>query len=400
MTVFDSLEEAPGDPILDLTLAFKKDARDTKVNLGVGAYQDSEGLPFVLNCVRNAEELIYNRHLDKEYQPIPGNREYIDASIKLVFGHDFPYERVFGTQTIGGTGALRIAGEFLYRQQICSTIYLSDPTWGNHLSIFKNAGLQLDTYNYYDSLHHRVNFPAICESIRQIPKGSAILLQPCCHNPTGTDLSFAQWEELCFLIKEQEVFPFFDLAYQGFDKGLEEDAKVVRFFAQHHPEMIVASSYSKNLGLYGERLGHLAILCKDERAAQIVGSLTKRIIRASYSMPPLYGGRIVAAILTTDSLKKEWEEELANIRGRIQEMRYNLVAGLGAKGQAERFEYLSHQTGMFSFSGMTTDQTHRLKEERGIYMLKNGRINIAGLNSENIDYFIDSILAVQETIPQ
>lgn len=396
MTVFDSLEEAPGDPILDLTLAYKQDTRDSKVNLGVGAYKDSEGLPFVLNCVRNAEELIFKQHLNKEYQPISGNREYIDASIALVFGKDFPRERVFGAQTLGGTGALRIGGEFLARHNICSTIYVSDPTWGNHLSIFKNAGLNLDTYNYYDSLHHSVNFTAMCDSIRIMPAGSAILLQPCCHNPTGTDLTHSQWEELCMLVKEQGVFPFFDLAYQGFDKGLEEDTKVIRLFAEHHPNMMVASSYSKNMGLYGERVGHLAILCKDDKTAHNVGSQVKRVIRASYSMPPLHGGRIVAAILTTESLKKEWVEELGNIRGRIQEMRHNLVSGLSSKGQGETFEYLTHQTGMFSFSGMNPDQAHRLKEERGIYMLKNGRINIAGLNSENIEYFVDAILAVHE----
>lgn len=396
MTVFDSLEEAPGDPILDLNIAYKQDTRDSKVNLSVGAYKDSEGLPFVLNCVRNAEKLVFKQHLNKEYPPISGNKEYSEASISLVFGKNFLAERVFGAQTLGGTGALRIGGEFLARNTICSTIYLSDPTWGNHLSIFRNAGLNLDTYNYYDPLNHTVNFKAMCESIRKIPSNSAILLQPCCHNPTGTDLTYSQWEELCFLIKEQKIIPFFDLAYQGFDKGLEEDAKVIRLFAQHHPSILVASSYSKNMGLYGERAGHLAILCKDDKIAHIVGSHVKRIIRASYSMPPLHSGRIVAAILTTDSLKKEWIEELGNIRGRIQEMRRILFAGLSAKGQGETFEYLTHQTGMFSFSGMNPDQTHRLKEKQGIYMLKNGRINIAGLNSENIDYFVDAILAIYE----
>jgi len=397
MAAFDKLEEVPGDPILDLTLAYQNDERTSKVNLGVGAYKDSEGHPLVLNCVRKAEQLIIDQHLNKEYLPIRGLKSYIDASIELVFGKDCDPSRIFGAQTLGGTGALRIAGEFLKRNEICSTIYLSDPTWGNHLSIFRNAGLTIDTYNYYDPLNHGVNFQALRDSVNRIPSGSAILLQPCCHNPTGTDPTFSQWEELCQLIKEKKIIPFLDLAYQGFDKGVEEDAKVVRLFAQNFSEMIVASSYSKNLGLYGERAGHLSIVCENEKSASIVGSQVKRIIRSNYSMPPLHGGRIVSTILNSEPLRNEWEEELGNIRSRIQETRKNLVSGLNARGGNQAYQYLSHQTGMFSFSGMNSDQAHRLKEEKGIYMLKNGRINIAGLNPNNLDYFIDSILSVQET---
>lgn len=398
MAAFDKLEEVPGDPILDLTLAYKEDVRTSKVNLGVGAYKDSDGHSLVLNCVRNAEQMILEQHLDKEYPPISGLQSFIDASILLVFGKNCDPKRIFGAQTLGGTGALRVAGEFLAKNRICSKIYLSDPTWGNHLSIFHNSGLELDTYNYYDSPQKGVNFQALCDSVQQMPQRSAILLQPCCHNPTGTDLSFQQWEELSRLIKERQLFPFFDLAYQGFDQGLEEDAKVVRMFFEHHPEMIVASSYSKNMGLYGERAGHLAVCCESEKNAHAVGSLVKRLIRSNYSMPPLHTGRIVSTILNTESLRNEWVEELANIRGRINETRRNLVAGLLQKTKSKDYQYLANQRGMFSFSGMSPEQTHQLKSERGIYMLKNGRINIAGLNAHNLDYFIDSILSVHETL--
>lgn len=396
MAAFDTLEEAPGDPILDLTLAFKNDERKSKINLGVGAYKDSEGSSLVFNCVRQAEQQILDQRLDKEYPPIQGLQPFIEASIELVFGKDCDTRKIFGAQTLGGTGALRIAGEFLAKKNICSTIFLSDPTWGNHLSIFHNAGLKLDTYNYYDSLHKTVDFQALCNSVQQMPQNSAILLQPCCHNPTGTDLSFPQWEALCLLIKEKQVFPFFDLAYQGFDQGLEEDAKVIRMFAKHHPEMIVASSYSKNMGLYGERIGHLAICTENEKNARAVGSQVKQLIRSNYSMPPLYSGRIVSTILNSESLRNEWIKELANVRERIQEMRKQLVSGLIFKGGGRQFDYLADQTGMFSFSGINPEQACRLKSEQGIYMLKNGRINIAGLNAHNLDYFIDAILSVKE----
>ncbi|MFQ5729756.1 MAG: aromatic amino acid transaminase, partial [Waddliaceae bacterium] len=318
---------------------------------------------------------------------------------KLIFGEDseaIASGRIFAAQTLGGTGALRIGGEALVQNQISDTIFLSDPTWPNHKPIFTRAGMKIDTYTYYDARNHSLSFSGICESIKRMQPGHTLLLQPCCHNPTGLAPTFEQWQKLSKLIKQQKIIPFFDMAYQGFDQSLEEDAKVVRFFVEEGHEMLVASSYSKNFGLYGERVGMLSVVTNNQETSNKVGSQIKQVIRGNYSMPPLHGARIVATILQSKELKLEWEHELTNIKERIIEMRKALVSGLQALGADSEYDFLSKQTGMFSYSGLNSDQVHRLQKEYGIYMPKDGRINVAGINAQNLDRIITSILSVQE----
>lgn len=397
MSIFNSVEMQPDDPILGLGTAFKADQRASKINLGVGAYKNSEGVSQVLSCVRKAENIILEKKLNKDYLPILGNYDYIQESLKLIFGENSPAlvsEVISAAQTIGATGALRVGGDFLFRNQISDTIFLSDPSWQNHKAIFRNAGMKIDIYPYFDLNSYSLNYSGMRESIKKMPPGSVILLQPCCHNPTGLDPSFDQWKELSQIILQQKLIPFFDFAYQGFGQGLAEDAKVVRYFADVGHEMLVASSYSKNFGIYGERVGLLSIVCKDHASAVRTGSQLKQIIRGSYSMPPLQGQRIVTEILQSKELREKWVHELDNMRSRIKEMRKALLSGLQAKAGDSEFKFLEKQTGMFSFSGLNEDQVNHLMQDFGIYMPKNGRINVAGLNTNNMDYFIESFLSV------
>lgn len=398
MTFFSSIEKTSDDPILGLTLAYRSDMRDQKVNLGVGAYKDSEGSSQVFSCVRKAEQKILNQQSNKEYLPIQGDTDYINQTISLIFGEKCERERIFGAQTIGGTGSLRIGGEFIVSKNLSTAIYLSNPSWGNHRYIFQRAGLNIATYDYYDYQHHGLNFSGMCASLKKTPPGSTILMQPCCHNPTGLGPTFDQWKELSELIQQQKLIPFFDLAYQGFEKGLEEDAAVVRYFMNQGHEMLVASSYSKNLGLYGERVGHLAIVARDDKIADALGSQVKQVIRGSYSTPPLQGARIVKTVLSSSELKQEWEQELAEIRSRINKMRHTLVSGLSSKNNKHNFNYITQQAGMFSFSGLNQDQVVRLKQDYGIYMLSNGRMSVSGLNSHNVNYVTDAFISVIESL--
>lgn len=394
MVFFDTLEQLPNDPILSLTSFFMNDPRSTKINLGVGSYKNSEGLPVVLKCVSHAEQMILEQNLNKEYPPIEGDKDYIKGSIRLIFGDEYDCAQIFGAQTLGGTGALHVGGEFLVRNKICNRIFLSNPTWSNHYSIFRNAGLAIETYPYYDSGKNQIDFSAMCAFIQTIPEGSAILFQPCCHNPTGIDPAIEQWAEIAALVKRKRLLPFFDLAYQGLDQGIQQDCQVIKLFANTIPEFLVASSYSKNLGLYGERVGHLAIVCKSTQNVENVGSQIRSIIRGNYSMPPLQGQRIVTTILNSGSLREQWEKELGELRERIQSMRALLFEKLFEKGVGEQFQFLKNQTGMFSFSSLNPEQVNKLKSQFGIYMPSNGRINVAGLNTANLDYFIDALLSV------
>ena len=300
---------------------------------------------------------------------------------------------VFGAQTIGGTGALRVGGEFL-AQQISKTIYLSNPTWPNHKPIFSRAGLKIESYPYYDQSHHRLNFAEMQRSIQEMPADSIVLLQASCHNPTGMDLSMDQWKELSKLIKKQKIMPFFDFAYQGFAQDIDEDAKAIRYFAKEGHEMLVATSYAKNFGIYGERAGFLAIVSKNKETAGKVGSQIKQIVRGNYSTPPLHAARIVATILKDPDLKKEWQDELDNMRLRVNEMRKALVEELLLRSKDKDFSFLKQQRGLFSFCGLDNSQVHQLREEKGIYMPSNGRINVAGLNWHNIEYVVNAIVSV------
>jgi aspartate aminotransferase len=396
MAFFDMVELLPEDPILGLAALFKADPREKKVNLGIGMYQDAEGKPYILNAVRDAEEILQNKSPGKGYLPIEGDPEYLEEALKLVYGADsdvLKAGQVTAAQSVGGCSALRIGGDFL-AQEISRTIFLSDPSWSNHKGIFSRSRMNIEYYKYYDQVNRRIDFAGLCASIKLMPPASVILLQPCCHNPSGMDLSFEQWQILSDLIKKQRVFPFFDFAYQGFGEGVEEDARPIRYFVDQGHELIVAQSFSKNFGLYGERVGVVSFVTHKKETTKKILSKIKLIIRESYSNPPMHGAKIIALILKNPALKAGWIHELQNMRDRVKEMRKCLTAELISKSQHQDFSFLSRQQGMFSFSGLNKEQVMRLREERGVYMVSNGRINVAGLNPGNLDYTIDSILSV------
>ena len=383
---FSTIQQLPEDPIFGLQVEYNKDPRNTKINLSIGAYQNGQGQWEVFSAVKKAEQILVTQNLNKEYLPIEGDANYIKETVRLIFGN-VP-ENVFAAQTVGGTSALRIGGDFL-SQNITKKIYISNPTWPNHNRIFSHAGMIVEEYPYYDVKNHTLDFEKFCQSIQKMPAGSAILLHGCCHNPSGIDPTQDQWRELSKLIKKQNLFPFFDLAYQGFGAGIEEDAFAIRQFAADGHQMLVAYSYSKNFGLYGERVGLLAALTENKDEATKIGSVIKGIIRGCYSNPPLHGARIVATVLQNPELRKIWMNELSSIRNRTQTMREKLLDGLN--GDSAQFSFLKKQKGMFSYSGLTTDQVARLQKDFAIYMLKSGRINVTGLNDNNIQTIIHAI---------
>ena len=400
MSLFDAVTLLPEDPILSLPIAYAADPCPNKVNLGVGSYKDAEGLPVVLTAIKKAEPLIIQQNLTKEYLPIEGHPGFLKHSLALIFGKDCPQvneNEVFASQSVGGTSALRIGADFLVAQDKQRTLYLPDPTWANHKLIFNRAGLKMDYYPYYNDVRHSINFDEMIRAITQMPAGSVILLHACCQNPTGIDLTFSQWQELSTLLKKQKIIPFFDFAYQGFGLGIEEDAQAIRYFVKEGHEMFVATSFSKNMGLYGERVGMLSFVGNNKETVRNVSSHIKQIIRASYSNPPLHGVRIAAKILSDPSLKQEWVDQLAVMRERIYEMRKTFVAGLLAKGVNKDFSFINKQKGIFSFIGLDRNQVSLLRQDFGIYMPANGRINVAGLNLKNMDYVIEAILSVINT---
>ena len=391
MNFFDTIEMAPPDPILGLNAAFKADPRSNKVNLSIGAYKTDDLQPLVLAAVKKAEQQILTEGMDKEYLSQDGNPEYVERSIRLVF--DTELDNIFGAQAPGGTAGVRLAAEFL--AQIGSqVIYIPDPTWANHNQIFARAGLQVALYPYYDPARKEFTKSGMVEAIESMPSGSPILLHACCHNPTGLDPAPADWEDISTAIKTQGLLPVFDFAYQGFGQGIDEDAMAVRHFLADGHQMLVANSYSKNFGLYGERIGGFYVVTPDAETAERVKSQVMRIIRANYSNPPLHGSRIIAAVLASDALRQEWESELAVMRERISGMRQALAEGLNAGGSSVDFSFMYKQNGMFSYSGLAKDAVERLREEYAIYMPTNGRLNVAGLSPKNLDYVVEAILAV------
>lgn len=384
MSHFNSVELLPEDPIFHLPVLFNADQHAKKVNLSVGSYKNAQGKSYVLECVRHAEKIIYERKLDKDYLPIAGKADFINATLKLLFGHALSEisDRTFGMQTIGGTGALRVASEFFARigfREIC----LPDPTWANHGPIFKYSGLKVGWYPYYDAKRHVLNFSGICDALKKSSEHTVFLFHVCCHNPSGMDLSQEQWKELSSLVKKLKLIPFFDVAYQGFGVGIEEDAYPMRLFVEHGHEMFVANSFSKNMGLYGERAGSLAVVTSDQDTIRRTSSQLKQIARSSYSNPPLSPERIVTLILQTESLAKLWSQELAGMRERIQEMRVDLVSSLKSVGIDCGF--LEKQKGIFAYLGLTVDQVLQLRSDYGIYVAENGRANLASLNSDNFE---------------
>ncbi len=387
----------PGDPILGLSEAYVADARPGKVNLGVGIYYDEQGRIPVMRAVREVEQALALEAKPRGYLPIDGMPAYNQATQKLVFGAEsslLAAGRVATSQTIGGSGALRIGADLLKHVLPNAKVALSNPSWENHRLVFSSAGFEVVDYAYYDAATHGLNFAGMLADLGKLEPGSIVLLHACCHNPTGVDLSAEQWKQVVALVKDRDLMPFIDMAYQGFDKGIETDAMAVRLFAESGIEsFVVANSYSKSFSLYGERVGALSIVGKDRAEALRVQSLVKRTIRSNYSSPATHGGAVVAGVLNSAELRAVWEQELGEMRERIHGMRAGMVEKLAAAGEPQ-YGFIQQQAGMFSYSGLSKAQVDRLREEYAIYAVGTGRICVAALNRANLDTVVNAVAAV------
>ncbi|MCP3701069.1 MAG: aspartate/tyrosine/aromatic aminotransferase [Aliivibrio sp.] len=395
--MFEKIAAAPADPILGLTDEFKNDPRAEKINLGVGIYKNEAGQTPVLTTVKKAEAVLLETEKTKSYLTIQGTAEYGLAVQKLLFGSDaqvITEKRAQTAQAPGGTGALRVAGEFIKRQLGDVKIWISNPTWANHIGVFTAAGIETAQYTYYNAETKSKDFAAMLTDLQQAEAGDVVLLHGCCHNPTGIDPTADEWEELAKLCANKGLLPLFDFAYQGFAKGVEDDAAGLRTFAQYCPELLVASSFSKNFGLYNERVGAFTLVAKDVTVAADAFSQVKAIIRSIYSNPPAHGAAVVTHILNDDALRTEWEQEVAEMRDRIQEMRTLFVTTLKEQGVDADFSFIERQNGMFSFSGLSKEQVNRLKDEFAIYIVGSGRISVAGMTKDNMLPLCKGIAAV------
>ena len=393
---FERIEAAPADPILGLTDAFRNDPNPEKINLGVGVYQNEEGQTAILKCVKAAEKTLLETETSKSYLPITGLPEYGRLARELIFGKGSEYVdggRAVSCHCPGGTGALRIGADFIVQQNVASTVWISDPTWANHYQIAKSAGLKFERYPYYDRANHCLAFDRMLETLSQAHEGDVVLLHACCHNPTGIDPTPEQWEILAKFLAEKKLLPFIDFAYQGFGNGIDEDAFGVRTIAKHCSEMLIASSFSKNFGMYNERVGVLTIVSADNATAANVFSQMKIAVRTAISNPPAHGEKVVAAILSNPELRAMWESELSQMRERIHEMRGLLSAKLKDAGAGD-YDFINSQYGMFSFSGLDKEQVEALRKDFGIYIVGSGRICVAGINHKNIDRLVEAITAV------
>ncbi|MFM7174115.1 MAG: amino acid aminotransferase [Caldilinea sp.] len=396
--MFHTLVAAPPDPILGLTEAFKKDHNPQKVNLGVGVYKDAAGQTPVLTAVKRAEETLLQAEKTKNYLPIEGHSEFDQATQALLLGSGPAggrEGRAVTAQAPGGTGALRVAADFIASTLAAPrTVWLSDPTWPNHPNVFQAAGLRTASYPYFDKASNGVAFDAMLSTLESLPAGDVVVLHGCCHNPTGVDLDRAEWQAVAELLCRRNLLPLVDFAYQGFADGIREDAAGLEILTQHCPDLLVASSYSKNFGLYNERVGALTLVAESSNGAAAALSHIKRVIRANYSNPPSHGASVVAAVLTDGELRALWEEEVCAMRGRIQKMRQAFVETLQAKGVDRDFSFIARQRGMFSFSGLTAGQVQALREQHAVYVVGSGRISVAGMTEDNMDYLCGAIAAV------
>ncbi|KAK9032249.1 hypothetical protein V6N11_056523 [Hibiscus sabdariffa] len=397
-SVFSHVVRAPEDPILGVTVAYNKDPSPVKLNLGVGAYRTEEGKPLVLSVVRKAEQMLLNdRSRVKEYLPIVGIADFNKLSAKLIFGADSPAireNRVTTVQCLSGTGSLRVGAEFMARHYHQKTIYIPQPTWGNHPKIFTLAGLSVKTYRYYDPTTRGLNFQGLLEDLGSAPSGSIVLLHACAHNPTGVDPTLQQWEQIRQLMRSKALLPFFDSAYQGFASGnLDQDAQSIRMFVADGGECFVAQSYAKNMGLYGERVGALSVVCKTADVASRVESQLKLVIRPMFSNPPIHGASIVATILKDSNMFNEWTIELKAMADRIISMREQLFDALRTRGTPGDWSHIIKQIGMFTFTGLNSKQVEFMTREYHIYMTSDGRISMAGLSSKTVPHLADAIHA-------
>ncbi|KAK4370241.1 hypothetical protein RND71_009716 [Anisodus tanguticus] len=397
-SVFAHLVRAPEDPILGVTVSYNKDTSPLKVNLGVGAYRTEEGKPLVLNVVRQAEQMLVNdTSRVKEYLSITGLADFNKLSAKLIFGADSPAiqeNRVTTVQCLSGTGSLRVGAEFLARHYHEHTIYIPQPTWGNHPKVFTLAGLSVKYYRYYDPTTRGLDFQGLLDDLAAAPAGAIVLLHACAHNPTGVDPTVDQWENIRQLMRSKGLLPFFDSAYQGFASGnLDADAQSVRMFVVDGGECLAAQSYAKNMGLYGERVGALSIVCKDADVASRVESQLKLVIRPMYSNPPIHGASIVATILKDRQMYNEWTVELKAMADRIISMRQQLFDAMQARGTPGDWSHIIKQIGMFTFTGLNAEQVSFMTREYHIYMTSDGRISMAGLSSRTVPHLADAMHA-------
>ncbi len=395
--MFEQVSMAPADPILGLTDAFKKDQRAEKINLGVGIYKNESGLTPILATVKEAEKRLLVEESTKSYLSIEGFAAYGAAVQTLLFGKDaeiITSNRARTAQVPGGTGALRTGADFAVKKLGIKKIWVSNPTWANHGNVFKTAGLQVASYDYYNAETKDLDFDAMINSLQSVEAGDLVLFHGCCHNPTGIDPTLEQWEVIAKLIAELGAVPFFDFAYQGFAKGVEEDAQGLRIFAKYNRELLVANSFSKNFGLYNERVGGITLVAEDSEIAKSAFSQIKSGIRSNYSNPPAHGAAVVTTILNDAELYTQWVQEVADMRVRIQEMRDLFVATLKEKGVSGDYSFISRQNGMFSFSGLSVEQVNRLKEEFAVYIVGSGRISVAGMTKDNMQPLCDALAKV------
>ncbi|XP_006817148.1 aspartate aminotransferase, mitochondrial-like [Saccoglossus kowalevskii] len=400
-SIWSNVEMGPPDAILGVSEAFKKDKSPNKMNLGVGAYRDDNGKPYVLPSVRKAEDIIRSKNLDKEYLGITGLAEFTKASAILAFGDNcdaIKNKRNVTAQGISGTGSLRIGANFLSKfYPGVKEVWLPKPSWGNHTPIFKHAGIEVKQYRYYDPSTCGFDAKGAYEDISKIPENSIILLHACAHNPTGVDPKPDQWKELSQIIKSRKLFPFFDMAYQGFASGnIDNDAAAVRMFVNEGHNIALAQSYAKNMGLYGERVGAFTLICESEEEAKRCESQLKIIIRPMYSNPPLSGPRIASTILNTAELRSQWLTEVKGMADRIITMRSQLVENLKKEGSSHNWQHITDQIGMFCFTGLKPDQVARITEEFSVYLTKDGRISVAGISSKNNAYLAHAIHTVSK----
>ena len=397
MSLFTAVEMAPRDPILGLNEQFNADPNPHKVNLGVGVYFDDNGKLPLLQCVQAAEQAMMEKPSARGYLPIDGIAAYDSAIKNLVFGANsepVTSGRIATVQAIGGTGALKIGADFLKKLSPDAKVLISDPSWENHRALFTNAGFTVETYAYYDATNRGIDFSGMLASLEAAAAGTIVVLHACCHNPTGYDLTPAQWDEVIAVIQRKNLTSFLDMAYQGFGNGITEDGAVIGKFVAADMIFFVSTSFSKSFSLYGERVGGLSVLCTDKDEASRVLSQLKIVIRTNYSNPPTHGGAVVASVLNNPELRALWEKELGNMRVRIKEMRQKLVDGLKAAGVQQDMSFMVEQIGMFSYSGLGKEQMLRLRSEFGVYGTDTGRICVAALNNKNVGYVCESIAKV------
>jgi len=395
--MFESLKPVGLDPILGLMAAFREDPRENKIDLGVGVYQDDRGRTPVMDAVKRAESKLMGLEQTKSYQGIAGDAEYNSRMLELMFGADnsiLSSGRIKTLQAPGGSGALRVGAEVVKRARPEAKLWVGVPTWPNHIPLLGGAGFEIEEYPYYDMQSRQINSELMMETLRKIPAGDVVLLHGCCHNPTGADLTNAQWDEIAEIALDRGFIPFIDTAYQGLGDGLEEDAYGMRTLAAKLPELVIASSCSKNFGLYRERTGSITFITQTAEQAGIVAAQAMSVARQLYSMPPAHGALLVSLILGDEELRSDWKAELEEVRLRIKSMRTLLADSIQDNAQGMDFSHIKRQNGMFSFLGVKPEHLVRLREEFGIYIVSSTRINLAGINSSNINYLSESIKEV------